>query len=234
MSAYQVLDSWADRAQLPQNVKHLAKKFYKTVHDANAFRGKGREGILAGCLFIACRQTNFGRSFTEMYGLTSVPKKEIGRTFKQLQKFLKEDAERHIENVESQGGIISHDDVQLKNTTSTKPEVLIDRFCSQLGYSFRVKIIAQKVAGKVPSINEIAGRSPLSIAAASLYFATNLISSPKTSIKDIQPIAGVSEGTIRVSYKLLYAHRDRLVEPDWLGLQQATGTEGKMDNLPNN
>ena len=233
-SAYQVIDAWADRAELPANVKNAAKKFYMSVHQANAFRGKSRDAILASCLFIACRQANFGRSFTEMFGLTNVTKKELGRTFKQLQKFLQETADDKIKEIESTGGIVSHTEMHVTNTTSTKPEILIDRFCAQLGYKFRVAAIAKAIAGKVPTINEIAGRSPLSIAAATIYFATNLLACPPTAIKDIQPIAGVSEGTIRVSYKLLYAHKEELMQPDWLKEQPGGFGYGKIENLPSN
>ena len=233
-SAYTIIDAWADRADIPANVKQQAKRFYKNVHDANAFRGKSRDAILASCLFIACRQTNYGRSFTEMFGLTNVTKKELGRTFKQLQKFLQEEADEKIKGIEATGGVVSHQEMHLSNTTSTKPEVLIDRFCGQLGIKFRAAAIAKGIAGKVPGINEIAGRSPLSIAAASIYFATNLIRFPPTTIKEIQTVAGVSEGTIRVSYKLLYVHKDRLIQADWLGPQPGITAHGDIANLPSN
>jgi transcription initiation factor TFIIB len=231
-SSYATIDGWAERIELSNAVRNQAKMFYKTVHDANAFRGKSKDAVLASCLFIACRQANLGRTFGEMHGLTSINKKEMGRTFKALQKFLQETSQKSLDEIEAAGGVISREDRQFKSTVSTSPEVLINRFCGQLGYNFRVSVIARKIADKVPGINEIAGRSPLSIAAASLYFATNLIEAPKTAIKDIQPIAGVSEGTIRVSYKLLYSHKDELIEPDWLGAQPGGHGFGKIENLP--
>lgn len=231
-AAYNTIEAWAERISVSVPVRSQAKKFYKMVHDANAFRGKSKDAVIASCLFIACRQANLGQSFGEMHGLTSIGKKEMGRTFKALQKFLQDVTNKQIEEIENAGGIVSRDDLAFKSTVSTSPEVLIERFRSQLGYNFRVSTIARKIADKVPTINEIAGRSPLSIAAASLYFATNLIESPKTAIRDIQPIAGVSEGTIRVSYKLLYQHKDRLIEPEWLGQQPGNMGYGKVENLP--
>jgi transcription initiation factor TFIIB len=231
-SSYATIDGWAERIELSNPVRNQAKMFYKTVHDANAFRGKSKDAVLASCLFIACRQANLGRTFGEMHGLTSINKKEMGRTFKALQKFLQETSQKSLDDIEAAGGVISREDRQFKSTVSTSPEVLINRFCGQLGFGFRVSLIARKIADKVPGINEIAGRSPLSIAAASLYFATNLIEAPKTAIKDIQPIAGVSEGTIRVSYKLLYSHKDELIEPEWLGPQPGGIGFGKVENLP--
>lgn len=232
LTAYQVIDAWSERAFLPTTLKGQAKKFYKSIYDANAFRGKSKDAILASCLFIACRQAGIGRTFNEMFGLTSVSKKELGRTFKQVQKFLQENTEKQIGEIEKVGGIVSHDNIALLNTTSTSPSVLIERFCGQLGYEFRVAIIAKAIAEKAPNIHDMAGRSPLSIAAASLYFATNLISLPKTTIKDLVPITGVSDGTIRVAYKVLYTNKDQLIEQNWIGDQPGGQGFGNVDNLP--
>jgi transcription initiation factor TFIIB len=38
---------------------------------------------------------------------------------------------------------------------------------------------------------------------------------PKTP-KEISAVAGVSDGTIRTSYKLLEAEKERLVDPEWI------------------
>lgn len=67
----------------------------------------------------------------------------------------------------------------------------------------------------------LAGRSPLSAAAACIYMASHLMGNPK-SPKDIATVAGVSDGTIRTSYRLLWAKREDLIDEDWL-------KEGKGD-----
>lgn len=74
-------------------------------------------------------------------------------------------------------------------------------------------------------VGDLAGRSPLSIAAACIYMASFLIGRPKTP-KDISQVAGVSDGTIRTAYKFLYQEREKLIEKEWL-----TGNI-TMDNLP--
>lgn len=60
----------------------------------------------------------------------------------------------------------------------------------------------------------LAGRSPLSVAAACIYMASYLMGTPKTP-KDISTIAGVSDGTIRTAYKLIYPDRESLVATSW-------------------
>jgi transcription initiation factor TFIIB len=86
--------------------------------------------------------------------------------------------------------------------------------------------VAQGLAEKVSTIGDLAGRSPLSVAAACIYMASHLLGKPKTA-KEIGAFAGVSDGTIRTAYKFLYQDRERLIEPEWLGK-----LGGKMENLP--
>jgi len=61
----------------------------------------------------------------------------------------------------------------------------------------------------------LAGRSPLSVAAACIYMASYLLGTPR-SPKDISAVAGVSDGTIRTAYKLIYPERESLVDEKWL------------------
>jgi transcription initiation factor TFIIB len=70
------------------------------------------------------------------------------------------------------------------------------------------------------------GRSPVSIAGGAIYFACLLLGVSK-AVKDISAVAGVSEGTIKLVYRLYYADRQKLVKDEWI-------KEGKvnMDRLP--
>ena len=56
------------------------------------------------------------------------------------------------------------------------------------------------------TVGDLAGRSPLSVAAACIYMASYLLGKPKTP-KEISMVAGVSDGTIRTAYKYLYQER---------------------------
>src|SRR5690606_4012466 len=90
MAAYKEIGAFCDSTNLPKNVSDTAKYFFKMIEDQKAFKGKPQEAIIAGCIFLACRQCNVPRTFKEIYALTKVPKKEIGRIFKQLEKFVHE------------------------------------------------------------------------------------------------------------------------------------------------
>ena len=59
------------------------------------------------------------------------------------------------------------------------------------------------------------GRSPVSIAGGAIYFTCYLLGKNK-SPRDISAVAGVSEGTIRLVYRLYYADKEKLVKQEWI------------------
>ena len=94
LSAYKDIGALCDSMSVPANVTDTAKHLFKMVNDAGALKGKSQEAVVAGCVFIACRQCNAGRTFREIYNITKVPKAEIGRIFKRLQAFFAEQNEK--------------------------------------------------------------------------------------------------------------------------------------------
>ena len=87
-------------------------------------------------------------------------------------------------------------------------------------------MVSQQLADKMSTVGALAGRSPLSAAAACIYFASHLMGYPRTA-KEISLVAGVSDGTIRTSYKLLEVEKDKLIDPAWLKVEKAD-----INNLP--
>ncbi|TVY80721.1 Transcription initiation factor IIB [Lachnellula suecica] len=226
LSAYKEIGAHCDAVNIPKNVSDTAKHLFKLVDDAKAFKGKSQEAIIAGCIFIACRQCNVPRTFREIYALTKVSKKDIGRTFKALEKFFAQNSNAKAAMVNSTGGNHQATD-SYQTTTSTNAKDLCLRYCSQLGLKSQQFVkVSQGLADKMSTVGDLAGRSPLSVAAACIYMASYLLGKGKTP-KEISQVAGVSDGTIRTAYKYLYQERERLIEPEWI----ADG-KGKMDNLP--
>ena len=113
----------------------------------------------------------------------------------------------------SQGVVVQNE--QYKGSASADPGDLCTRFCNMLGMNNYTVAAAIKLAAKMKSNGALAGRSPLSAAAACIYMAGHLMGEPK-SAKDIQAVAKVSDSTIRQSYKLLYQVKDDLLDADVL------------------
>ncbi|MBE7180523.1 MAG: transcription initiation factor IIB family protein, partial [Terriglobus roseus] len=137
LEAYDKIGSLCEAMHCPKNVSDTAKHIYKILDDARAFKGKSQDALVASCIFIACRKSNVPRSFREITDMTRVPKKEIGRTFKAVEKFLQDHQKKNIINT---GGLtISNDDY--KTTESSKAPDLCRRFCSQLGLSQQISAV---------------------------------------------------------------------------------------------
>lgn len=104
MAAYKELGALCDAMGITKTISDYAKYLFKVVHDAGAFRGKSQETLIAGCIFIACRQMKVPRTFREIYALTKVSKAEIGRTFKALEKFFAAENRLKKDKIEQAGG----------------------------------------------------------------------------------------------------------------------------------
>lgn len=221
MTAYREIGTYCDAIQIPKNIAEAAKHIFKLVEEKKALKGKPQDAIIAGCIFIACRQAGVGRTFREIHMLTKVGKKDIGKVFKLLEAFLQKHKESGVGvGVSSAGGF--------ENTGSTSADSLCARYCAKLSFANTqlVENVARELARRTGSVKDLAGRSPLSVAAACIYMASHLMGEPKSS-RDIAGVAGVSDGTIRTAYRFLYQAKDELIDPSWVEREGAN-----IDNLP--
>jgi transcription initiation factor TFIIIB Brf1 subunit/transcription initiation factor TFIIB len=104
LAAYKEIGALCDGFNIQKNVADTAKYLFKIVDDAKAFKGKSQDVIIAGCIFIACRQCKVPRTFTEIFAVTKVTRKEIGRIYKALEKFFTQQNLERINSVVSNGG----------------------------------------------------------------------------------------------------------------------------------
>ncbi|XP_074654185.1 transcription initiation factor IIB-like [Tubulanus polymorphus] len=190
LGAFREIAQMADRLNLPRMIIDRADTLFKQVHETKALKGRSNDAISAACLYIACRQEGVPRTLKEICAVSKVSKKEIGRVFKHILKTL----ETNVELI----------------TTGD----FMSRFCSNLGLPNSVQKGATFIARKAVDLDLVSGRSPISVAAAAIYMASQA-SQDKKSQKDIGDIAGVAEVTIRQSYKLMYPQAHRLFPEDF-------------------
>ncbi|KAH3669420.1 hypothetical protein OGAPHI_001541 [Ogataea philodendri] len=206
-AAYSRISLLCDGYQLPRVVQDGAKEVYKLVHDDKLLRGKSQEAIMAASIFFGCRKANVPRTYNEIWALTNVPKKDIGKVSKVIKQIIqRKDAE--------QGGLITHRNNNI-STTQTNPEDLVGRFCSHLGLSPQITTSAQHIARTLKETGVLEGRSPTTIAATVIYFATTILKQP-VPLSRISEKTGVSEGTIKSSYVYLHGAKEKLVDQSWI------------------
>jgi transcription initiation factor TFIIB len=212
-AAYGQISTLCEASSIPKLVAETTKLLYKQAEEGKIFKGKSQEAIIAGCIFIACRQHDVPRSFREIFKLTNVSKKEIGRTFKTLENFLGKVSREKGTRVAGNGAIMNTN--SFKHTKSTEASELIGRACNKLQLSPAISIVAQEAAARVAQLGVAAGRSPLSITGACIYLVAHLMGQPRTP-KDIGLAVDVSDGTIRTAYKLIAAATDRIISDEWI------------------
>lgn len=204
-AAYAKIQMMCEAAQLPKIVADGAKQAYKLTHDEKVLKGKSQESIMAAVIKVGCRKAKVDRTFKEICTLTRVPKKEIGRVFGIIKKILEEKSKENHQ-------FATQENFQ---SSQTSAEDLIRRFCSHLGLSMQLTNAAEYIVKKCQDTGVLAGRSPITIAAAVIYM-TVLLFKADTSPARIAEKLGVSDGTIKTSYKLLYDARDDLLDPAWI------------------
>lgn len=186
------------------------------VHDGKNLKGRSNDAIASACLYIACRQEGVPRTFKEICAVSKISKKEIGRCFKLILKALDTSVE-----------LITTGD-------------FMSRFCSNLGLPNVVQKAATSIARTAVDMDIVPGRSPISVAAAAIYMASQVrhktgicklcqrhqststcfvshqqASEVKRSQKEIGDVAGVADVTIRQSYKLMYPRAEELFPKDF-------------------
>ena len=213
-AAFAKITMLCDAAELPKIVKDCAKEAYKLCYDEKALKGKSTESIMAAAILFGCRRAEVARTFKEIQSIIHVKTKEFGKTLNIMKGILRE---------KSSDGYIK---INTDNMSGAQNLTYIPRFCSHLGLPMQVTTAAEYTAKRCKDIEEIAGKSPITIAVVSIYLNILLFKIPVSAARVAQ-ILQVTEGTIKSGYKILYEHRDIAVDPQLI----ANGTVS-LDNLP--
>lgn len=190
LNAFHEINQMADRLQLPKMIADRASTLFKQVHEGKMLKGRSNDAIASACMYIACRQEGVPRTFKEICAVSKISKKEIGRVFKLILKTLETNVE-----------VITTGD-------------FMSRFCSNLSLPLYVQKAATHIARKAVEFDLVPGRSPISVAAAAIYMASQASDDKKTQ-REIGEIAGVAEVTIRQSYKSMYPRASDLFPADF-------------------
>ncbi|KAM0688444.1 transcription initiation factor IIB [Conglomerata obtusa] len=182
LNGFSLIQTYCDRANIPQTISDQSKVFFKNVVEKKISKGKNVESVVAACIHLACKSMKCPRTFKEISIICNVPKEEIGKSYKVIEK--------HFDKMK----IIGTDEI-------------VARFCSNLSLGIEVQKMAVKVSKKAMECGCGAGKSPVSVAAAIIYMMTYLYSRDKKVQKDIHCVTKVSEVTIKNTYKELINYK---------------------------
>jgi transcription initiation factor TFIIB len=181
-STYKVFSNISDIAKknnLSQKIVTEAKSLYKIISDTQISRGNNRKGIIAACLYYACKNCNVSRSSKEIGTMFKITTSVMTKGTKTFQEII------HMSNSKN----------RIKDANSINPEDFIDRFCNKLNLGEldikQVKDIS-KIITSTQLISEV---RPDSIAAGCILFYCNFKKN-KINKKEISNISQISEVTI--------------------------------------
>jgi len=193
--AFKHIGLLCDRMVVPQLISSTAKQLYKQFYEEKPMRGQVSDGLIAACVYAACRIEHFPRSIKEIMKFANVTKRELSRPFKLLFSTLK-----------------------LGDRVLTiKSEDFLTRFCSYLDLSGDIQRAVASLTAKVKQLGISAGKSPITIVAAGIYLISQLTDSKRTA-KEIADVAGITELTLRSAYKDFYAARREIIPGEFFNV----------------
>lgn len=97
-----------------------------------------------------------------------------------------------------------------------------------------VKKLANFIVNKVNDIPTLIGKNPNSLAAASIFLASDLTGNGGLrSGEEIGAICGAAENTIKQTVKIMQQHQDKLLPPDFKPIpsSSAASTSKKIESI---
>jgi transcription initiation factor TFIIB len=168
----------ASNLNLPNHVKKTAIRLYIEAFKKKLLRGRSINGMVAACLYFACRERKIPRTLQEILDETSISAKNVRRCYRTLIR-----------------------ELNLK-VPSTDPISLIPRFIAELELDAEAENTTIKMLQSFISKFSTSGKDPKGLCAGALYLVCK-IKDKRVSQKEIANMVGVTEVTLRSRYKEL-------------------------------
>jgi transcription initiation factor TFIIB len=205
--AMRELDKMADKLGVSKAVRERAAYIYRKALERGLLRGRSIIGISAASLYAAMRDTETPRTLKDIAAAENLEKKAVARDYRILVREM---------------------DLTMPVADAARN---VNRIASSVGLSERVARKAIDIV-RITEEKEIsAGKSPMGLAAASLYLAGVIEGEIKTQ-KEIAEAAGVTEVTVRNRYKGLRADLGKQLGLESMPPLNTTGSEAVVQPAP--
>ena len=184
---------------LSKKIIEDSKNIYKLISEKKISRGANRKGIIASCVYFACKLNDVPRSTKEVAKIFDLNITVMTKGCKLFQNI--------IQLNELRDSIIN---THIIHTQSIVSLDFIERFCSKLGIGPGAIEEINKIAENADKLNIVGQNTPPSVASGCIYLYC-IINSLEISKKDISEICLISEVTINKCYKTLNEHLDKLL-----------------------
>jgi transcription initiation factor TFIIB len=176
--AFNELDILKDKLALPDALVEKAAYMYRKAKNNGLTRGRTISGLVAACVYAACREMNTPRTLKDIAAAANISHKHLAKIYRVLLIEL---------------------DVKVPLIDQTK---CIAKVANKANLSEKTKRQAITVMDEVTKKQISAGKNPMGFAATILYLSCLKTGENKTQV-DIAQAAGVTEVTLRNRYKEL-------------------------------
>lgn len=173
-----------------------AKQLYKTIAEHQLFRGQNKEGLIADCVYRACKDKGVPRSIKEIaiiFGIEEHVMTKGNRCFTTVWNRIQNDATIHLPPQSNRSMYLAC------------PADYIERFCSPLHMAAHVVKDCLTIAKLVETGRLVSDNTAPSIAAAIIFYVVT-IHKLEISKEDISKSSKKSEVTIGKCYKKLVVY----------------------------
>ena len=177
------IDRMSSALGLPKNVRETASVIYRRALEEDLLPGRSIEGVATASLYAAARQAGTPRSLDEIVQVSRIDRMELTRTYRYVVREL---------------------DLEVQ---PADPESYVPRFASDLDLSDEAEHRARELLSNAKQAGIHSGKSPVGLAAASVYAAA-LLTNEKVTQAEVSEVANISEVTIRNRYKELLQSDD--------------------------
>tara|TARA_B110001469_G_scaffold122901_2_gene134180 strand:+ start:2185 stop:3483 length:1299 start_codon:yes stop_codon:yes gene_type:complete len=182
-SLYNVFETMTIRAKskgIPGCIIEDAKYKYKIISEAKISRGENRKGIIASCIYEACKENNSTRSTKEIAEIFRISSTSMTKGFKKYNEIM-----QTIDTVKK----------RVKEENISEPLDFINRFCSNLNLEHEILDVCKNVCKQIEKYDLVSENTPTSKAAGSIYLVSYLFNLDLNK-RDISTVCMTSEVTI--------------------------------------
>jgi transcription initiation factor TFIIB len=158
------LDRMCAHLNIPSNIKEECAVLYRKCVSKGIVRGRSIESVIAAIIYMASRNHKLPKTLEELEGISGVKSKDIGRSYRTICRRL---------------------NMRMPVVTAAD---YIPRLASERGVSGETEAKAMEILEAARKCGIIAGKVPMSIAAAAIYLAGRA-----TEDKQAQRIVGFAD-----------------------------------------
>lgn len=166
------LERIASALSLPKNLQEEIGSMYEKALEEGLVKGRSIEAVIGSLVYALSREYGSPRLMSEICDVSGVDKRDLGRTYRYVARKLN------------------------LRVIPAKAIDYVPRCATLLGLGDKTQVKAKQYLKKIKSEEEVSGKGPIGLAAATLYIAA-IMNGEIVSQRKIAEAIGVTEVTIR-------------------------------------